>query len=50
MTKTALILRPRENLRIGQMEKNPEELERVYQMGRKEAERRLAEIRSYMNG
>ncbi len=48
--KKAVILRPQENLRIGHTEKNPEELERVYQMGRKEAERRLAEIRSYMNG
>ena len=43
--KTALIIRPPEALRIGHMEKDPEELERVYQMGRKEAGKRLEDVR-----
>ena len=45
---TALILRPPEPLRIGHTEKNPEELERVYRIGRDTAEKRLAEIRSWL--
>ena len=46
--KTALVLRPPEDLRIGHTEKNPEELERVYRIGRQEAEKRLPEIRSWL--
>ena len=46
--KRALILRPPEDLRIGHTEKNPKELERVYRVGRKEAEKRLAEIRQWL--
>ena len=46
--KTALIIRPPEDLRIGHTEKNPDELERVYRIGRKEAERRLQEIRQWL--
>lgn len=46
--KTALIIRPPEDLKIGHTEKNPEELDRVYQIGRKEAERWLPEIRSWL--
>ncbi len=46
--KRALILRPPEDLRIGHAEKNPKELERVYRVGRKEAEKRLAEIRQWL--
>lgn len=42
--KTALVIRPPEILSIGHTEKNPEELERVYQIGRKEAEKHLEEI------
>ena len=30
------------------MEKNPEELERVYRIGRQEAEKRLPEIRQWL--
>lgn len=48
--KTALIIRPPEDLRIGHTEKNPDELERVYQIGRKEAEKRLEEIRKWITG
>ena len=48
--KRAMIIRPPEDLRIGHTEKNPEELERVYRIGRKEAEHRLPEIRSWLKG
>ena len=46
--KSALIIRPPEDLRIGHTEKNPAELERVYQVGRQEAEKRLTEIRQWL--
>ena len=46
--KTALIIRPPEDLRIGHIEKNPDELERVYRIGRKEAEKRLPELRQWL--
>ena len=46
--QAALIIRPPEDLRIGHMEKNPEELERVYQLGRKEAEKRLEDVRLWL--
>lgn len=46
--KTALVIRPPEDLKIGHTEKNPDELERVYRIGRKEAERRLQEIRQWL--
>lgn len=45
---TALVLRPPEALKIGHMEKNPAELERVYRIGRAEAEKRLPEIRQWL--
>ena len=41
------MIRPPEPLNIGHREKNPEELERVYRIGRQEAEKRLAEIRQW---
>jgi predicted patatin/cPLA2 family phospholipase len=46
--KSALIIRPPEDLRIGHTEKNPAELERVYQVGRQEAEKHLTEIRQWL--
>ena len=45
---TALVIRPPASLGIGHTEKNPEELERVYRIGRLEAEKRLPEIREYI--
>ena len=45
-----LVIRPPEPLEIGHTEKNPEELERVYRIGRTEAEKRLAEIKDYLTG
>ena len=46
--QAALIIRPPEDLRIGHTEKNPEELERVYQIGRKEAGKRLEDVRLWL--
>ena len=48
--KAALIIRPPEDLKIGHTEKNPEELERVYQIGRREAEGSLDAIQSWLKG
>ena len=44
----AMVIRPLEALGIGRTEKDPDELERVYQMGRDEAVRRLAELRLFL--
>jgi predicted patatin/cPLA2 family phospholipase len=46
--KQALVIRPPEPLNIGHTEKNPDELERVYQIGRKVAESRLEEVRQWL--
>ncbi len=48
--RKALVIRPPESLRIGHTEKNPDELERVYRTGRREAEKRLPEIREWLRG
>ena len=42
-------IRPKEALHIGAMEKNPQELERVYQLGRKAAMERLEDLKAYLN-
>ncbi len=42
------VLRPPEALRIGSMEKKPEELERVYQIGRNTALDRLPALETYL--
>ena len=42
--QTAIVIRPPEALGIGHTEKNPENLEKVYQIGRREAEKRLRDI------
>ena len=44
----ALVLRPPEALGIGRTEKRPAELERVYRLGRAEAEKRLDGIRAFL--
>ena len=46
----AFIIRPPEDLKISRTEKDPEELERVYQTGRIEAEKRLSDLRSFLYG
>lgn len=45
---TAIVIRPPEALGIGHISHDPGELERVYQIGRVEAERRLPEIRAFL--
>ena len=45
---SALVIRPPEPLHIKRTEKDPKELERVYQIGRKEAQRRLPEVRAFL--
>ena len=44
----ALVIRPPVSLGISRTEHDPEELERVYQLGRAEAEKRLEDIRRYI--
>ena len=46
----SLVIRPPESMKIGHTEKNPDELERVYQIGIREAEKRLYDIRSFLAG
>ena len=43
-----LVIRPPETLNIGKTEKDPDELRRVYEIGRKEAEKRLEEIKKFL--
>ncbi len=47
-TGVSLVIRPPEALGIGHTEKKPEELERVYRIGRAEAERRLEELMEFL--
>lgn len=44
----SIVIRPPESLGIGRTENDPEELERVYQIGRKVAEERLEEIKDFL--
>ena len=46
----SLVIRPPQPLQIGHTEKDPNELERVYQIGIHEAENRLEDIRSFLAG
>jgi predicted patatin/cPLA2 family phospholipase len=43
------VIRPPEDLKIGHIEKNPEELERVYQTGRHTAEEQSGRIREFLD-
>ena len=45
----SFVIRPPQSLDIGRMESNPSELERVYQIGRKEAERILPALKEFLN-
>ena len=45
----ALVIRPEEDLGISRTEKDPAELERVYQAGRDVATKRLLEIKGFLN-
>ena len=42
------VIRPQESLGINQIEKNPDELKRVYEIGRTEATLRLDELKSFL--
>lgn len=42
------VIQPPEALHIGAVEHNPEELERVYQIGRKEAEKVLEQVKIFL--
>ena len=44
----SLVIRPPETLGIGRTENNPDELERVYQEGRRIAAERLDEIKAFL--
>ena len=43
------VIRPEESLNIGAAEKNPDELERVYQIGRRVAEEKLEEFKKWLS-
>lgn len=43
-----LVIRPPQALGIGSVCHDPEELERVYQVGRSEGQRRLEDVRSFL--
>ncbi len=47
-TGTAIVIRPQKPLGIRRTEKDGDELERVYKEGRKEAEKRLSEIKAFL--
>lgn len=49
MAGDLLVIRPEEPLNIKKVEKNPEELRRVYELGRAAGQRRLAEIRAFLD-
>lgn len=46
----SLVIRPPQSLQIGHTEKNSDELERVYQIGVREAEKKLDDIKSFLAG
>lgn len=48
-TGSAFVIRPPEALGISRTEKNPEELERVYQIGRKTAEEALPALQQFLS-
>ncbi len=47
---SAFVIRPPEDLKISRTEKDPDKLERVYQTGRIEAEKRLSDLRAFLHG
>ena len=44
------VIAPKESLKIKRTENNPDELERVYQIGRTEAMEKLEEVKTFLNG
>lgn len=45
-----LVIRPGEKLPIGRTEKDPDKLRQVYEIGRRTAEARIEEIKTYLSG
>ena len=43
-----LVIRPESSLGISRTESNPDELERVYRLGRAQGEKRLEAVRAYL--
>lgn len=48
ITGQSFVIRPPEDLKIGHTEKDPEELERVYQIGRHTAEEQLSRVQEFL--
>ena len=48
ITGQSFVIRPPEDLKIGHTEKDPEELERVYQIGRHTAEEQISRVREFL--
>lgn len=48
ITGQSFVIRPPEDLKIGHTEKDPEELERVYQIGRNTAEEQISRVREFL--
>lgn len=44
------VIRPSEELNIGRMEKDPEELQRIYDIGVKDAKEHIEEVKAYLAG
>lgn len=44
----ALVLRPSQPILVGRTEKDPEKLQAIYDLGRRDAQRRLPEIQNYL--
>ena len=45
----SFVIRPPEDLKIGRVEKDPNEMERVYQIGRREAEKRIDALKHFLS-
>ena len=48
ITGQSFVIRPPEDLKIGHTEKDPEELERVYQIGRHTAEEQISRVQEFL--
>ena len=47
--KEIYVIRPPYKLEIGAVEHDPEKLQKVYDIGRREAEKKLDEIKEFLN-
>lgn len=43
------VIRPKEKLQIGKVEKNPEKLKEIYDIGRETAALQISELKKYLN-